>query len=45
MEALREKLNGMLEDDNISLCSKDVVMVSQELDKLIYGYYKEMNKN
>lgn len=45
MERLREELNGMLEDDGISLCSKEVVMLSQELDKLIYRYYKEMNKN
>lgn len=44
MEKLREKLNYKLEDDNISLSSKEIVMLSQKLDKLICRFYENNNE-
>ncbi|MBM7868910.1 hypothetical protein JOC70_000379 [Clostridium pascui] len=37
IEILREKLNRLTEED-ICLCSDEVVQLSQKLDKLIYIY-------
>ncbi|QGU95668.1 Spo0E family sporulation regulatory protein-aspartic acid phosphatase [Clostridium bovifaecis] len=44
MENIRERLNRLIEDESISLCSGEALKLSQELDKLIYGYYKNQKE-
>lgn len=44
MECIREKLNRLIEDEGISLCSGEALKLSKELDKLIYGYYESQKE-
>lgn len=45
MEELREELNRIIEDNNISLCSDQVIRISQELDKHILEFYLKQQRN
>ena len=36
---MRDKLNNMVVSDNISLCSGEILKLSQQLDNLICIYY------
>lgn len=43
LEMLREKLNLLVFEGDAVLHSAEILRLSQELDKLIYNYYKKTN--
>ncbi|MPN48270.1 hypothetical protein SDC9_195876 [bioreactor metagenome] len=42
IERLREKLNLLINREDAVLHNAEILQLSQELDKLIYDYYKEL---
>jgi len=44
IEELRNKLNCLIEDDSKKLCSGEILRTSQELDKYIVNFHKNISK-
>lgn len=44
LEMLREELNLLVIAEDAVLYSAEILRLSQELDKLIYNYYKKLEK-